>query len=77
MIIVIVLIRRLNGEYFYGIRVGHLLANIIKDWLTLSPQCSILDLRSGYENDSASQSVFTNSKLTIETLEQGVKCVQS
>ena len=74
MIIVIALIRRLNGEYFW---VGHLLANIIRDWLTLSPQCSILDLRLDHENDSASQSVFTNSKLTIETLEQGVKYVQS
>ena len=34
MTIVIALIHRLNREYVYGIRVAHLLANLIKDWLT-------------------------------------------
>ena len=33
MTIVMALIHRLNGEYVCGIRVAHLLANLIKDWL--------------------------------------------
>ena len=50
MTIVIALIHRLNGEYVYGIRVAHLLANLIKDWLIPFWKCYILDLRLGYEN---------------------------